>query len=178
MGTISATMMTPKKTKKKIPDSFFGPLQHRFSPFHHHTFVRAMLACLLPLWLAAASLAAGPARPPQSSSSSGSHAHDFLIFSTVFTSQGFALYGAHMRVRRAGEKKYRWEAMSDHSGELAIRVPQNAQYEMMIEAKGFKAQTLRVDATQGARADLTIHMEPLAAAPSGPHAEPPAGGKP
>jgi Carboxypeptidase regulatory-like domain len=138
--------------------------------------VRAAVAFLLPVWLATASIAASPA--PQSSSSSSSRVHDFLIFTTVFTDQGFTLYGAHTRVRRAEEKKYRWEAISDHSGEFAIRVPQGAQYEMTIEAKGFKTQTLKVDATQDVRADLTVHMEPLSGSAAAPHADPPAGGKP
>lgn len=177
MGTIPATMMT-SKTKKKTPDSLFSLLPHRFSLFQHLTVVRAALAFSLTAWLAVASLAAAPAPPFQSSSSSGSHARDFVIFTTVFTDKGFALYGARTRVRRAEEKKYHWEATSDHSGEFAIRVPQGAQYEMIVEAKGFKTETRKIDARDGARADLTIRMEALPGAPSAPHADPPAGGKP
>ena len=108
---------------------------------------------------------------PQSSSSS--HVHDFVIFTTVFTEQGFALPGARVRVRRADEKKFRWEAMSDRRGEVAVRVPQDANYEMMVEARGYKMQTQKVDATDGNRADLTIRMEPQ----SGPHSESGTGGK-
>jgi hypothetical protein len=108
---------------------------------------------------------------PQSSSSS--HAHDFVIFSNVFTEQGFALPGARVRVRRTNEKKFRWEAISDRRGELAVRVPQDGEYEMTVEARGCKIQTLKVDAKQGNRADLTIRMEPQ----SRPHSGSGTGGK-
>jgi hypothetical protein len=108
---------------------------------------------------------------PQNSSSS--HAHDFVIFANVFTDQGFALPGVRVRVRRTDEKKFRWEAMSDRRGELAIRVPQDADYEMTVEVRGYKIQTLKVDAKQGNRADLTIRMDPQ----SGPHSGSGTGGK-
>lgn len=177
MRTISATKMS-SKTKKKKFDLRFGSLRHRFSPFRHLIFVRATLVFLVLACLTGAPFAAAPAPAFQSSSSGGSHAHTFLIFTTVFTDKGFALYGAQTRLRRAEEKKYRWEAMSDHSGELAFRVPQGVQYEMTIEAKGFKTQTRKIDARDDIRADLTIRMEPLSDAPAAPRADPPTGGKP
>jgi hypothetical protein len=176
MGTISTTKMS-SKTKKKKFDSVFGSLQHRFSPFRHLISVRAVLVLMvLASCLTGAPFAAAPAF--QSSSSSGSRAHDFLIFTTVFSDKGFALYGARTRLRRAEEKKYRWEAMSDHSGELAFRVPQGAEYEMTIEAKGFKTQTRKIDARDNIRADLTIRLEPLSDSPAAPRADAPNGGKP
>ena len=116
------------------------------------------MALLLALAWSTGAISA-PARPQ---SSSKSHAHDFLIFATVFTSHGFALPGARVRVRRADEKKFRWEAMSDHQGELGIRVPQDAEYELAVEARGFQPQTRKVDAREGDREDLTLRMEPLA----------------
>ncbi|MBZ5645391.1 MAG: carboxypeptidase-like regulatory domain-containing protein [Acidobacteriia bacterium] len=103
-----------------------------------------------------------PAVPASPQSSSKSHVHDFVIFATVFTSHGLALPGARVRVRRANEKKFRWEAMSDHQGELGIRVPQDAEYEMAVEARGFQPQTRKIDAREGNREDLTLRMEPLA----------------
>jgi hypothetical protein len=92
----------------------------------------------------------------------GAHAHDFVIFATVFTDRGFALPGARVRVRREDEKKFRWEAMSDRQGELGIRVPQGAEYQLTVEARGFKEQTRKVDARDGNREDLTLQMEPVA----------------
>jgi hypothetical protein len=85
-----------------------------------------------------------------------------VIFATVFTDKGFALPGARVRVRREDEKKFRWEAMSDHQGELGIRVKQGAEYELTIEARGFKPQTRKVDAREGDREDLTLQMEQVA----------------
>jgi hypothetical protein len=87
------------------------------------------------------------------------HAHDFVIFATVFTDQGFVLRGARVRVRLVDEPKFRWEAMSDQRGELGIRVKQGAEYQMTVEARGFKTQTRKVDAREGNREDLTLQME-------------------
>ena len=97
----------------------------------------------------------------QSSSSSSSHAHDFLIFATVFNGRGFALPGARVRVRRSDEKKFRWEGTSDNRGELGIRVKQGAAYEVTLEARGFTPQTRKIDATEDNRQDLTIQLEQL-----------------
>lgn len=91
-----------------------------------------------------------------------SHAHDFVIFASVFTIQGFALPGAKARIRRADEQKFRWEAMSDRRGELGARVKQGAEYELTIEAHGFMSQTRKIDARAGNWEDLTFQMEPLA----------------
>ena len=121
--------------------------------------------------LAGATSAYGRPAAPQSSSKS--HAHDFVIFTTVFTEQGFALPGARVRVRRTDEKKFRWEADSDRRGELAVRVPQDSEYEMTVEARGYKMQTRKVDASDGNRVDLTFRMEPQ----SEPHSGSGTGGK-
>jgi hypothetical protein len=110
------------------------------------------LAALIPVFAA----------PAGAQSSSKSHAHDFLIFATVFNDHGFAMPGARVRVRREDEKKFRWEAMSDRRGELGIRVQQGAEYEIMVEAAGFKTETRKLDARDGNREDLTIQMERLA----------------
>lgn len=176
MGTISRTMTTPK-TKRKRSSLLFDSLRHRFSPFSHLIFVRAATAFAVLVFLTGALFVAPPASGFQSSSS-GSHVHDFLIFTTVLTDRGFALYGARTRLRRAEEKKFRWEAMSDHSGELALRVPPGAEYEMAVEARGFKTETRKIDARNDLRAELTIRMEPLAESPATPPSDPPAGGKP
>jgi hypothetical protein len=171
-------MMMTSKTKKKRSDSFFASLRHPFSPFNHLTFVRARIA-LTALACFASLLAANPARAtPAFQSSKTPHAHDFVIFTTVFTDQGLALYGARTRLRRMDEKKFRWEASSDHQGELAFRVPQGAQYEMIVEARGFKAQTRKIDATQDLRTDLIVRMEAMAGSSAAPHPEPSTGGKP
>jgi hypothetical protein len=103
-----------------------------------------------------------PAAAAASRSQTGSHVHDFVIFATVFTEKGFALPGARVRVRREDEKKFRWEAMSDRQGELGIRVKQGAEYELTVDAHGFKPQARKIDARGGDREDLTLLMEPVA----------------
>ena len=54
---------------------------------------------------------------------SGRDAQYALIFGTVWGPGEHPLYGVHLKLRRAEEKKFRWEAYSDHRGEFAIRVP-------------------------------------------------------
>jgi len=167
--------MTTKKTKKKRFEQRFRFFRHPFCPYGHLLFVRLAGAFVCLLLLSGAALAFQPAGGGQSSSSS--HVHDFVIFATVFTDRGFALPGARVRIRRSEEKKFRWEAVSDHQGELAFRVPQNAEYEMTIEARGFKPQTRKIDAREDNRVDLAIRMDLLTESQAEPHAEPGVGGK-
>jgi hypothetical protein len=156
MGTILETMTT-RKTKKKRFDPLFDSFWHPPSSSGHLNLVRLTIAVLGLVWLAGATFVFEPAGGAQNSS--GSHAHAFVIFVTVFTGQGFAFSGARVRVRRANEEKFRWEAKSDHQGELAFRVPPGAEYEMIIEARGFKPQTHKIDARNDNQADLTVRME-------------------
>ncbi len=89
-----------------------------------------------------------------------SHEHDFLLIGTVFTEKGFSLEGAELHVRRMTEVKFRWEARSDRRGEFAIRVPQGADYQIIVLAKGFQGQTRTVDAKAGDREDLVFRLVP------------------
>lgn len=84
----------------------------------------------------------------------------FIVFGTVFNEQGLALQGAETRLRRAGEKKDRWQARSDRRGEFAMRVPPGAEYELSVSAKGYQTITQKVDARQSNRADLTLRLAP------------------
>jgi len=165
------TMTMMRKKRKRIPNPFFKSSRRPSFFSGHRNIARLTFALAGFAWLAGAAFVAGPVGGAQSSSNS--HAHDFLIFTTVFTDQGFALPGARVRVRRSDQKKFRWEGVSDNRGELAIRVPQNAQYEMTIEAHRFKMATREIDAREDNRADLTIRME----LPTQPHAEQGTGGK-
>ena len=116
-----------------------------------------------------------PSQPPSSSSTSSnsstssssskqkhSHANDFLIRGTVFNAQALAFPGAQLRIRRAGEKKFRWQDYTNSRGEFAIRVPQGAQYEMLVRAKGFAEQAKTIDAKSGiSDTNVVFRMEPL-----------------
>ena len=81
---------------------------------------------LLPLALLTLCLAQiSPARSARSSSPLGDKKEKpyALIFGTVWGPDDLPIYGIPVRIRRASEKKARWELYSDHRGEFALRVP-------------------------------------------------------
>jgi hypothetical protein len=107
-----------------------------------------------------------PASPaPGSSSSKGKHSHaqDFLIRGTVFQPNSLAFPAVKLRIRRANEKKFRWETYTNSRGEFAVRVPQGIQYELVVRQKGFADQVRAVNATSGISEDnLVIQMQAAA----------------
>jgi hypothetical protein len=93
------------------------------------------------------------------SSSTGHHGDDFLVRGTVFTPQGLALPGAELRIRRASEKKFRWQTVSNSRGDFALRVKMGADYRVTVHVKGFPDQSQSVDAKTGERfKDLVFRM--------------------
>jgi hypothetical protein len=158
MGTNSTRMTTRKKTKRNFK-LFLEFFRHPLPPLDH-SITRAILRFAMMAVVLA--LGAVPRVAAGDEKQGDAHTHDFVIFANVFTEQGFALPGAKVRVRRTDEQKFRWEAISDRRGELGVRVKQGAEYELTIEAHGFKPQTRKVDAREGNREDLTFQMEPLA----------------
>jgi hypothetical protein len=101
--------------------------------------------------------AANPATTPNKSGKQRySHANDFLIRGTVFTDKSLAFPGVLLRIRRAAEKKFRWETYSNSRGEFAVRVPKGLQYEMVIHAKSFADQTRTIDAKSGLSEDNVV----------------------
>jgi hypothetical protein len=112
-----------------------------------------------------------PAQTPAASASSSSepgkskyrHAHDFLIRGTVFTEKSMSFPGVQLRIRRTGEKKFRWEDRTNSRGEFAMRVPQGSEYEMVAHAKGFADQARTIDARSGiSENNVVFRMEPPA----------------
>src|SRR6266566_497265 len=92
-----------------------------------------------------------------------SHANDFLIRGTVFTDKALSFPGVQLRIRRAGEKKFRWESYTNSRGEFAVRVPQGSDYEMVVRAKGFAEQARTIDAkTGGNEESMVFRMQPTA----------------
>ena len=134
------------------------PSLHPFSRATHPipmTRTRTLPAILI-LGLALAGAAPSLAAAPQKKKGKV----PFIVFATVFTEQGLAFPGAEARVRRAGEKKFRWEEISDRRGEFAMRVPMGEEYELSVTAKGYEPITEKVDARQSSRVDLTLHLVP------------------
>lgn len=83
-----------------------------------------------------------------------------MILGTVFTDKGYAFPGIEVRIRRANEKKFRWDTYANSRGEFALRVPKGTDYEMLIHAKGFLDQTKPVDAKSGlSETRLVFRME-------------------
>lgn len=111
--------------------------------------------------------APAPPAPAAYSSKPGktkySHQNDFLIRGTVFNDKALSAPGVQLRIRRTGEKKFRWESYTNSRGEFAVRVPQGSEYEMVIRAKGFAEQTRTFDAKNGGNEErMVFRMEPAA----------------
>ncbi len=67
-------------------------------------------------------------------------AHDYaLIFGTVWGPDDRPVYGIKVKIRRAKDKKAKWELYSDHEGEFALRVPPGkGDYVVWADTKGLK----------------------------------------
>ncbi len=85
-----------------------------------------------------------------------------LIYGTVFGPDGRSRYGIPVKVRRADEKKARWEAMSDHAGEFAVRVPPGAaDYVVWADIKvpkGDSRPETKVHIENNERVDIGLHL--------------------
>jgi Carboxypeptidase regulatory-like domain len=92
-----------------------------------------------------------------------------LIFGTVWDPDGHPLYGVQVKIRRADEKKVRWELYSNHTGEFAQRVPAGkADYVVWADVKGYKLPsgkklkpgsevTVHIDNDE--RSDIGLHLD-------------------
>jgi hypothetical protein len=62
-----------------------------------------------------------------------------LIIGTVWGPDDRPVYGVKVKIRRAKDKKAKWEMYSDHNGEFAQRVPAGeCDYILTADLKGFK----------------------------------------
>ena len=84
------------------------------------------------------------------------------IFGTVWGADDRPAYGVKIKVRRAEEKKARWELISDHNGEFAQRVPVGkADYVVWADVKTAKGQAkpeAKVHIDNDERADIGLHL--------------------
>ena len=85
-----------------------------------------------------------------------SHTNDFLIRGTVFNEKALSFPGVELRLRAAGQKKYRWDTHTNSRGEFAVRVPQGSNYEILVHAKGFADQTRTIDAKSGGNEETVM----------------------
>jgi len=107
------------------------------------------LLLLLSVWVAPAACSPRPA----------SYA---LIFGTLWGPREKPLYGVRLELRRASEKKFRWEAFSDRRGEFAIRVPAaKADYILVPDLKHAKDRPqpeTRIHVEKDERVDIGVHL--------------------
>ena len=92
-----------------------------------------------------------------------------LIYGTVFGPDDRTVYGVKVKIRRATDKKPRWELYSDHAGEFAQRVPAGkADYIVWADLKGFKSPTYKhlepgpevtVHVENDERQDISLHLK-------------------
>jgi Carboxypeptidase regulatory-like domain len=92
-----------------------------------------------------------------------------LIFGTVWGPDDRPVYGVKVRIRRADQKKAKWELYSNHNGEFAQRLPAGkADYVVRADIKGLKSWngkklepgpevTVHIEADE--RADIGLHLK-------------------
>jgi hypothetical protein len=85
-----------------------------------------------------------------------------LIFGTVWNKANQPVQGVHVKIRRAAEKKSRWERTSDHRGEFAQRLPAGkGDYIVWADVKtpkGTEKPQVRVRVENDERHDISLHL--------------------
>jgi len=105
----------------------------------------------------------GPVIYGQSKNSSARDNDDYaLIFVNVFNAQGLSVHGVPIKIRRADEKKARWEGLSDNRGEFAQRVPPGKMdYIIWVDLKdkaAAKKTEVKVSIEYDERQDISLHL--------------------
>lgn len=119
---------------------------------------------LLPAALLLSLLLAPPAARPLGGSSPREDPRKSyaLIFGTVYAPDDRPAYGVKVKIRRAAEKKARWELYSDRRGEFAQRLPAGAaDYVVWAEVRGPKDQPrpeVKVHIENDERVDIALHL--------------------
>jgi hypothetical protein len=92
-----------------------------------------------------------------------------LIYGTVWGPDDRPMYGVPVKIRRASEKKARWELYSDHNGEFALRVPAGkGDYVIWADVKSLKltngshlqpGEPAQVHVEYDERVDTGLHLK-------------------
>jgi hypothetical protein len=128
---------------------------------------RLPLLCLL----LAAVLLPAPGRNGQLAADSKPSKKEYaLIFGTIWGPDDRPVYGIPVKIRRAQDKKPKWEVYSDHRGEFAQRVPPGeADYILTADLKGVKTadgkplhqvSEVKVHIDYDEREDTGLHLAP------------------
>jgi len=91
-----------------------------------------------------------------------------LIFGTVWGPDDHPVYGIRILIRRASDKKPKWELYSDHHGEFALRVAAGKEdYIVGADLKGLKTrdghpvrltEEVPVHVEYDERVDIGLHL--------------------
>jgi hypothetical protein len=91
-----------------------------------------------------------------------------LIIGTVWGPDDRPVYGVKVKIRRARDKKAKWEIYSDHNGEFAQRVPAGeSDYVLWADLKDFKpadgktlhlAKEVNLHVYNDERVDTGLHL--------------------
>ena len=91
-----------------------------------------------------------------------------MIIGTVWGPDDRPVYGVPVKIRRAQDKKAKWELSSDHAGEFAQRVPAGkTDYVVWADLKGVKftdgqamhlAQEVTIHVEYDERVDIGLHL--------------------
>lgn len=80
-----------------------------------------------------------------------------LIAGTVWGPDSHPLYGVKVKVRRADQKKAKWEQYSDHRGEFFQRLPAGkADYVVWADLKGYKSPVYK---SLRPGTEVTVHIQ-------------------
>ena len=86
-----------------------------------------------------------------------------LIFGTVYGKDQRPVAGVTVKIRRASDKKPKWERYSDSHGEFAQRVPAGAaDYVVWAQVKGirqvYENTEVKVHVDNDERRDVSLHL--------------------
>jgi hypothetical protein len=127
---------------------------HPARPFRHHTLWSvALFACLAGALGIAVNISASQKKPSPD---------DCVFRVTVFTEKGARLPEATYVAHPAGKTKPHWDGYSDSRGDFAFRVSLQGDYEVVVKAKGYEAQTKKVTSEAGEKLDIVFTLVPKA----------------
>ena len=129
-------------------------------------FALASCATLLLLLVSANRLSGAPLRSAGPAAQNQAQTKDYaLIVGTVWGPDNRPVAGIPIKIRRATDKKAKWELMSDNRGEFAQRVPPGAQdYIIQADIKTLKGQPkpeITVKIEDNERKDVGLHLTEL-----------------
>ncbi len=85
-----------------------------------------------------------------------------LLYGTVWSADNRAMAGVPIKIDRVGDKKPKWQLVSDRRGEFAQRVPQGRNdYVVTAEVKVAKGETkpqAKVHVENNERVDFSLHL--------------------